>query len=97
MKMHFTLTIESLGPLKDPFLLLRKETLFFVIIDAFSEFAVTNPAPHNSSKYAIRTLLHPWVTDVGPPQYVFQTQMYAYANNTTPLSQLELSPYQIVF
>ena len=27
----------------------------------------------------------------------FQTQMYAYAHNTTPLSQLRHSPYQIVF
>ena len=27
----------------------------------------------------------------------FQTQMYAYVHNTTPLSQLKLSPHQIVF
>ena len=27
----------------------------------------------------------------------FQTQIYAYAHNTTPFSQLKLSPYQIVF
>ena len=30
----------------------------FVIIDAFSHFVVTNPAPHITSKYAIQTLLH---------------------------------------
>ena len=32
-----------------------------------------------------------------PTNWSFQTQMYAYAQNTTPLSQLKLSPYQIVF
>ena len=32
-----------------------------------------------------------------PTNWSFQTQMYAYAHNTTPLPQLELSPYQIVF
>ena len=32
-----------------------------------------------------------------PTNWSFQTQMYAYAHNTTPLSQLKLSPYQIVF
>ena len=32
-----------------------------------------------------------------PTNWSFQTQMYAYAHNTTPLSQPKLSPYQIVF
>ena len=32
-----------------------------------------------------------------PTNWSFQTQMYAYAHNTTPLSQLKLSPNQIVF
>ena len=32
-----------------------------------------------------------------PTNWSFQTQMYAYAHNTTPLSQLKLSSYQIAF
>ena len=32
-----------------------------------------------------------------PTNLSFQTQIYAYAHNTTPFSQLKLSPYQIVF
>ena len=32
-----------------------------------------------------------------PTNWSFQTQMYAYAHNTTPLSQLKLSPFHIVF
>ena len=136
----------------------QNNSYIFVIIDAFSHFVVTNPAPNINSKYAIQTLLHHWITKFGPPQYLvtdrgteyinqdmahlcslfhinhsprtpyspwtnglvevqnrnlgthlriflqnpptnwlFQTQMYAYAHNTTPLSQLKLSPYQIVF
>ena len=42
----------------------------FVIIDAFSHFVVTNPAPHIISKYAIQTLLDHWITIFGPPQYL---------------------------
>ena len=123
-----------------------------VIIDAFSHFVVTKPAPHIKSKHAIQTLTHHWITKFGPPQYLvteyinqdmahlcslfninhspstpnspwtngsvevqnrnlgtnlrffakpsyqcsFQTQMYAYAHNTTPLSQLNISTYQTV-
>ena len=42
----------------------------FVIVDAFSHFVVTNPAPNITSKYAIQTLLHHWITKFGPPQYL---------------------------
>ena len=125
----------------------QNNSYIFVIIDAFSHFVVTNPASNITSKYAIQTLLHHWITKFGPPQYLvtdrgteyinqdmahlcslfhithsprtpyspwtnglvevqnrnlgthlriflqnpptnwsFQTQMYAYAHNTTPLS-----------
>ena len=42
----------------------------FVIIDAFSHFGVTNPSPLISSKDAIQTPLHLWITEFGPPQYL---------------------------
>ena len=42
----------------------------FVIIDACSHFVVTNPAPYITSKYAIETLLHHWITKFGPAQYL---------------------------
>ena len=32
-----------------------------------------------------------------PTNWSIQTQMYAYAHNTTPLSDLKLTPHQIVF
>ena len=32
-----------------------------------------------------------------PTNWSFRTQMYAYAHNTTPLSQLKLFPHQIVY
>ena len=34
---------------------------------------------------------------IPPTNWSFQTQMYAYAHNTTPLSQLKRSPHQTVF
>ena len=43
---------------------------FFVNIEDFSNFVVENPAPHIPFNYAIQTLLHHWITKVGPPQYV---------------------------
>ena len=42
----------------------------FVKVDAFGHFFVTHPAPYVSSKHAIKTLLHQWITNFGPPQYL---------------------------
>ena len=152
---NYRISMDTKGPISPSS---QNNSYIFVIIDAFSHFVVTNPAPNITSKYAIQTLLHHWITKFGPPQYLvtdrgteyinqdmahlcslfhishsprtpyspwtnglvevqnrnlgthlriflqnpptnwsFQTQMYAYAHNTTPLSQLKLSPYQIVF
>ena len=41
-----------------------------MIIDAFKNFVVTNPAPHIFSNYVNQTLLHYWITKFGPPQYL---------------------------
>ena len=43
---------------------------FFVMIDAFSYFVVTDPAAHFSSKNAIQILLHHWITNLCPLQYL---------------------------
>ena len=152
---NYRISMDTKGPISPSS---QNNSYIFVIIEAFSHFVVTNPAPNINSKYAIQTLLHHWITKFGPPQYLvtdrgteyinqdmahlcslfhinhsprtpyspwtnglvevqnrnlgthlriflqnpptnwsFQTQMYAYAHNTTPLSQLKLSPYQIVF
>ena len=32
-----------------------------------------------------------------PKDWVFQVHMYAYAHNSQPLSELSISPYEIVF
>ena len=149
----FPWTLKDLSPLR-----LKVILAFFFIIDAFSHFVVINRAPQISPKYAIQTLLHHWITKLGPPQrlvtdrgtecinldmthlcslfnvnhsprtpnspwtnglvevqnrnlgthlrlflknlpdyWSFQTQMYAYAHNTAPLSQFKLSPHQIVY
>ena len=49
----------------------QRNSQFFVTIDAFSHFLVTNPAPPISSNFAIQTLLHHWVAKFGPPQSLF--------------------------
>ena len=63
--MLLVLIIESQWTQKDLYLHLHKKTIF-LINDAFSHSAVTNPAPHISSKYAIQTFLHHWITKLGP-------------------------------
>ena len=52
----------------------------FVIIDTFSHFVVTNPAPLISSEYAIQTLLHHGITIFGPPQYLVTDRGTEYIN-----------------
>ena len=58
----------------------QNKSYIFVIIDAFSHFVVTNPAPHITSKYAIQTLLHHWITKFGPPQYLVTDRGTEYTN-----------------
>ena len=58
----------------------HNNSYIFVIIDAFSHFAVTNPAPHITSKYAIPTFIHHWITKFGPPQYLVTDRGTEYIN-----------------
>ena len=58
----------------------QNNSYIFVIIDAFSHFVVTNPAPNITSKYAIQTLLHHWITKFGPPQYLVTDRSTEYIN-----------------
>ena len=57
--------MDTKGPISPSF---QGNSYSFVIIDAFSHFVVTNTAPHISSKHAFQTLLHHWITYLGPPQ-----------------------------
>ena len=47
-----------------------EDPIFLLITDAFSHFVVTNPAPHFSSKYALKTLLYHRITKFGPSEYL---------------------------
>ena len=61
----------------------QNNSYIFVIIDAFSNFVVTNPAQNITSKYAIQTLLHYWITKFGPPQYLVTDRGTEYINQDT--------------
>ena len=52
----------------------------FINIDAFSNFLVTNPAPHISSNNATQTLLRHWITKLDPPQYLVTDRGAVYIN-----------------
>ena len=67
MKMQLMLFLDTTGPIS---LSSIENSFIFVRIDAFSLFVVTNPAPQTSSKYAIQTLLHHWITKFGSRRYL---------------------------
>ena len=71
------MSVDTKGPIS-PFS--QKNSYIFVIIDAFSHFVVTNPAPHIISKYEIQTLLQHWITKFGPPQYLVLDRGTEYIN-----------------
>ena len=69
--------MDTIGPISPSS---HNNSYIFVIIDAFSHFVVTNPAHHFTSKYAIHTLLHHWITKFGPPQYFLTDRGIEYVN-----------------
>ena len=147
--------MDTKGPINPPS---HNKTYIHVIIDAFSHFVVTVPIKSNNAETAIKTLLHHWNIEFGPPIYhvtdrgseyvnkemahlctlmgirhsprtpyspwtnglfekqnrnlgtrlrmflhdtpkdwAFQVLMYAYAHNSQPLSELNVSSHEIVF
>ena len=61
---NYRISMDTKGPISPSS---QNNSYIFVIIDAFSHFVVTNPAPHTTSKYAIQILLHHCITKFGPP------------------------------
>ena len=61
---NYRISMDTKGPIS---LSSQNNSYIFVIIDAFSHFVVTNPAPHITSKYTIQTLLHHWITKFAHP------------------------------
>ena len=70
MKIQLILTIEFLRTLKNPFLLPHNETLIFLSILMLSAtlLLLNNLSTHISSEYVIQTLIHHWITKIGPSQ-----------------------------
>ena len=73
--------MDTKGPISPS---LHNNSYIFVIIGAFSHFVVTNPAPHISSKLALQTFLHHWITKFGPPQYLVTDRGTEYINQDIP-------------
>ena len=152
---NYRISMDTKGPINPSS---HNKSYIHVIIDAFSHFVVTVPIKSNNAKTAIKTLLHHWIIEFGPPIYLvtdrgseyvnkemaqvctlmgirhspriayslwtnglvevqnrnlgthlrmflhdtpkdwaFQVHMYAYAHNSQPLSELNISPHEIVF
>ena len=74
---NYKISMDTKGPISPSS---QNNSYIFVIIDAFSHFVVTNPAPNITSKNAIQTLLHHWITKFGPPQYLVTDRGTEYIN-----------------
>ena len=152
---NYRKSMDTKGPINRPS---NQNSYIHVILDAFSHFVVTVPIKQNNAQNAVNSLLHHWITKLGPPVYLVtdraseyinselanlctktgirhsprtpyapwtnglienqnknlgthlrlflhntpenwstQVHMYSYAHNSQPLSELNLSPYEIVF
>ena len=60
---NYRFSMDTKGPISPTS---NSNSYFFVIIDAFSHFIITNPTPNINSKHAIYTLLYHWITKFGP-------------------------------
>ena len=74
------LTTSFLWTLKDLSTLPHNKSYIHVIIDAFSHFVVTVPIKSKTAKIAIKTLLHHWIIEFGPPIYLVTDRRSEYVN-----------------
>ena len=75
---NYRISINTIGPISPSS---QGNSHLFGFIDAFGHFVVTMLGPHYSSKYAIQTLLHLWITTFGTtPQYLVIDQSTEYIN-----------------
>ena len=47
----------------------QNKSYIHVIVDAFSHFVCTVPIKSNNAKTAVKSLLHHWIINFGPPIY----------------------------
>ena len=64
---NYRISMDTKGPINPPS---HNKSYIHVIIDAFSQFVVTVPIKSNNAKTAIKTRLHHWIINFGPPIYL---------------------------
>ena len=74
---NIRISMDTKGPINTPS---HNKSYIHVIIDAFSHFVVTVPIKSNNAKTAIKTLLHHWIVNFGPPKYLVTDRGSEYVN-----------------
>ena len=69
---NYRISMDTKGPISPSS---QNNCYIFVIIDAFSHFVVTNPAPNITSKYALQTLLHHGSQSLVPLSILLQIEV----------------------
>ena len=73
----YRISMNTKAPINPPS---QHKSYIHVIVDAFSHFVVTVPIKSNA-KTAVKTLLHRWITKIGPPIYLVTDRGSEYINN----------------
>ena len=74
---NYRISMDTKGPINPPS---HNKSYMHVIIDAFGHFVVTVPIKSNNAKTAIKTLLHHWIINFGPPIYLVTDRGSEYVN-----------------
>ena len=61
---NYKISLDTKGPINPPS---NQNSYIHVIVDAFSHFVVTIPGKQNNAQNAVNSLLHHWITKLGPP------------------------------
>ena len=73
----YRISMDTKGPITPPS---QNKSYINVIADAFSHFVVTVPIKSNNAKTAVKTLLHHWIVEFGPPIYLVTDRGSEYIN-----------------
>ena len=74
---NYRISMDTKGPINPPS---EHKSYIHVIFDAFGHFIVTVPIKSNNAKTAVKTLLHHWITNYGPPIYLVTGRGSEYTN-----------------
>ena len=75
---NYRISMDTEGPINPPS---NQNSYIHVIVDAFSHFVVKIPKKQNNAQNAVNSLLHHWITKIGPPVLLVTDSGSEYINS----------------